>query len=407
MFEKKIKKDYLKLAQIVYGGEFYLELKNYKLAEVDCSNSKFEKVIDSLLNKKQIKDFYSYKNLSSGFVANLFENIKTKELVIAYRGTERIGLGENTSDISAFMKDVLSDVNMMTATYDEQFKDAWDFYKIVKKQNPKRKIVIVGQSLGGALAQIVPAKEYTINRKKIETYTFNAPGCKHLLDTYDCNLSFNYSFITNYSVMNDWCGMFGEHIGQRYLIAPIPMHELKSNSTIEIINNILLLTHEGIFDYSEEEMGKVYRKPKNFNQKEGLSLWYFDKNNPVKNYPNMSTFINTAFPQFNISQNNNSLIQKAENFLKENIPENAMSIMGPGIEAYIPLKELIDKEAELNRLDREKIKVTTELSKLNGMLGNEGFINKAPSSKVEEIRNRVLELNEILAGIEKRIEALR
>ena len=350
MFEKKIKKDYLKLAQIVYGGEFYLELKNYKLAEVDCSNSKFEKVIDSLLNKKQIKDFYSYKNLSSGFVANLFENIKTKELVIAYRGTERIGLGENTSDISAFMKDVLSDVNMMTATYDEQFKDAWDFYKIVKKQNPKRKIVIVGQSLGGALAQIVPAKEYTINRKKIETYTFNAPGCKHLLDTYDCNLSFNYSFITNYSVMNDWCGMFGEHIGQRYLIAPIPMQELNSNSTIEIINNILLLTHEGIFDYSEEEMGKVYRKPKNFNQKEGLSLWYFDKNNPVKNYPNMSTFINTAFPQFNISQNNNSLIQKAENFLKENIPENIRNS-----NVGIMVKNATDNFVQMQNEQREKL----------------------------------------------------
>lgn len=350
MFEKKIKKDYLKLAQIVYGGEFYLELKNYKLAEVDCSNSKFEKVIDSLLNKKQIKDFYSYKNLSSGFVANLFENIKTKELVIAYRGTERIGLGENTSDISAFMKDVLSDVNMMTATYDEQFKDAWDFYKIVKKQNPKRKIVIVGQSLGGALAQIVPAKEYTINRKKIETYTFNAPGCKHLLDTYDCNLSFNYSFIANYSVMNDWCGMFGEHIGQRYLIAPIPMQELNSNSTIEIINNILLLTHEGIFDYSEEEMGKVYRKPKNFNQKEGLSLWYFDKNNPVKNYPNMSTFINTAFPQFNISQNNNSLIQKAENFLKENIPENIRNS-----NVGIMVKNATDNFVQMQNEQREKL----------------------------------------------------
>ena len=350
MFEKKIKKDYLKLAQIVYGGEFYLELKNYKLAEVDCSNSKFEKVIDSLLNKKQIKDFYSYKNLSSGFVANLFENIKTKELVIAYRGTERIGLGENTSDISAFMKDVLSDVNMMTATYDEQFKDAWDFYKIVKKQNPKRKIVIVGQSLGGALAQIVPAKEYTINRKKIETYTFNAPGCKHLLDTYDCNLSFNYSFITNYSVMNDWCGMFGEHIGQRYLIASIPMQELNSNSTIEIINNILLLTHEGIFDYSEEEMGKVYRKPKNFNQKEGLSLWYFDKNNPVKNYPNMSTFINTAFPQFNISQNNNSLIQKAENFLKENIPENIRNS-----NVGIMVKNATDNFVQMQNEQREKL----------------------------------------------------
>ena len=92
---------------------------------------------------------------------------------------------------------------------------------------------------------------------------------------------------------------------------------------------------------------------------------------------------------------------------KENIPENAMSIMGPGIEAYIPLNELIDKEAEFARLDKEKGKVTAELDKLNAMLNNQGFITKAPEAKVKEIRDRVAELNEILSGVEKRIEALK
>ena len=29
-------------------------------------------------------------------------------------------------------------------------------------------------------------------------------------------------------------------------------------------------------------MGKIIKKPKDFNQEEGLSLWYFDKNNPIK-----------------------------------------------------------------------------------------------------------------------------
>ena len=84
-----------------------------------------------------------------------------------------------------------------------------------------------------------------------------------------------------------------------------------------------------------------------------------------------------------------------------------MSIMGPGIEAYIPLNELIDKEAELARLDKEKGKVTAELDKLNGMLNNQGFITKAPEAKVKEIRDRVEELNEILSGIEKRIDAMK
>lgn len=322
MFERKIKQEYLKLAQIVYGGEFYLQLKNYKLKEV--KNSKFERVTDSLLHKQDNNDFYAYKNFETGFVGNVFDN--GKNLVIAYRGTERLGLGENVSDVASLMKDVMVDINLMTANFDKQFKDAWEFFKEVKKENPKRKIVIVGQSLGGALAQIIVAKEYTINRKKVETYTFNAPGCSHLLETYDCNLDYTYSFITNYSVMNDWCGMFGEHIGKRYLIKPIAIPESKSTNTVEILNNILLTTHEGIFDYTPNTMGKVIRKPKDFNQKEGLSLWYFDKNNVLKEYPNFSDFIeeNIAnMPQIDFSKN--EFMQKTQKFLKDNMPDEVQN----------------------------------------------------------------------------------
>ncbi len=318
MFERKIKQEYLKLAQIVYGGEFYLELKNYKLKEI--KNTKFEKITDTLLTKQENNDFYSYKNLETGFVGNVFGN--GKNLVIAYRGTERLGLGENVSDMGAFLKDVLVDINLMTANFDKQFKDAWEFFKEVKRENPKRKIILVGQSLGGALAQIVAAKEYTINRNKIETYTFNAPGCSHLLETYDCNEKYNYHFITNYSVINDWCGMFGEHIGKRYLIKPIEIPEIKTNATAEILSNILLKTHEGIFNYTEKSMGKVIRKPSDFNQKEGLSLWYFDKNNPLKEYPNISDFMAENVPQFNFSDiAQNSFVQKTQKFLEKNIPD--------------------------------------------------------------------------------------
>ena len=347
MFEKKINQDYLKLAQIVYGGEFYLDLKNYHLKEVSFQNSKIKKVVDSVLEKSGIEKFYSYKNEDSGLVANLFENPRNKELIIAYRGTERLGLGENTSNLAVLLKDLMADLDLVAGNFNEQFLDAWKFYKAVKAQNPKRKIKIVGQSLGGALAQIVAAKEFTINHIKVETYTFNAPGCKHLLDVCDCNTNYSYSFIYNYSVMNDWCGMFGEHIGQRYLIVPIPLEDVLDKPKMDILNSVLLTTHEGIFDYSIKTMGKVYRKPKDFNQQEGLSLWYFDKNNPLKDYDDLADFL--SLNSLTNEIRNNDFIQKTEMFIKENIIEEMQNS-----DIGVAIKNATDNLVQVHNEHKEK-----------------------------------------------------
>lgn len=317
-FSKKIDTDLLRLSQITYGGEFYYNLRKYRQKEINVENTKFDKISDTLLQRIGNNKFFSYKNDNSGFVSSVFENIKTGDLVIGYRGTERPGLGENMNDIISLGKDVQTDINLITCVFDEQFSDAYDFYKLVRTQFPNKKITIVGQSLGGALAQITAAKIYSVTNEKVKTYTYNAPGCKQLLELYGCNIKANYSFITNYAVMNDWCGMFGEKVGETYLIPPIPLNKVETDSTTDILNNILLTSHEGIFEYS----GKVIKKPDNFNQPEGLALWFFDVNNPVKDIGNISDYINTNFPQLSspqletagmIAQNGENVIQKDNN----------------------------------------------------------------------------------------------
>ncbi len=194
---------------------------------------------------------------------------------------------------------MITDINMVSGKSDEQFGDAYAFFNIVKAQNPKAKITIIGQSLGGALAQLTAAKAYSVTGQKPETYTYNAPGCKHLLDVIGCNTSLDYSFITNYAVMNDWCGMFGEKIGKTYLLPPIPLGTSATNATQDILNAMLLVCHEGIFECS----GKVIEKPANFGQREGLSLWYFDKKNPIKDIENISAFMGSLMPQLGDDEN--------------------------------------------------------------------------------------------------------
>lgn len=309
LFGHKINTVYLKLSQIAYGGEFYYSLRNYKLKSIDTYDTQFSKVNDSLLKKIGNNSFYSFKNDRTGFVVTLFENIKNNEIVIAYRGTERVGLGENSSNLIALGKDIQTDLNIILGEMDEQFSDAYDFYNLVKKQNPKAKIILVGQSLGGALAQLVAAKVYSNTKQKIKTFTYNAPGCKHLLKTFGCKEHLNYSFVNNYAVMNDWCGMFAENIGQTFLLPPISFCTSEKKSLAELFENALLATHEGIFDCS----GRVIRKPKNFNQAEGLSLWYFDVNNPIKDFEKPSDLIASVLPSFELPNHVDNIAEAVQN----------------------------------------------------------------------------------------------
>ena len=69
---------------------------------------------------------------------------------------------------------------------------------------------------------------------------------------------------------------------------------------------------------------------------------------------------------------------------KENIPQNAMSVLADGIEVYIPFEELVDLEAEKQRLQGEREKLLSEVARGEKMLSNPGFVNKAPEAKINE-----------------------
>lgn len=73
---------------------------------------------------------------------------------------------------------------------------------------------------------------------------------------------------------------------------------------------------------------------------------------------------------------------------------------------FIPMMELIDREKELARLNKEKVGAEKEIGMFSRQLSNEGFVNKAPANVVEEIRQKLARAQEKLARVEESIAVL-
>ncbi len=82
-----------------------------------------------------------------------------------------------------------------------------------------------------------------------------------------------------------------------------------------------------------------------------------------------------------------------------NAPESAIALVGD-MRILIPLAGLIDKEAELARLNKEMDKLNKELAKCTAKLDNPKFTARAPADIVEKERQRVAEMNASLQQLE-------
>ena len=89
---------------------------------------------------------------------------------------------------------------------------------------------------------------------------------------------------------------------------------------------------------------------------------------------------------------------------KNNISQNAISIISNEMEVYIPFEELVDVEEERKRLEEEKKKVLSEIDRASKMLSNPGFVNKAPEAKINEEKAKLAKYQEMLKSIEERLK---
>ena len=87
--------------------------------------------------------------------------------------------------------------------------------------------------------------------------------------------------------------------------------------------------------------------------------------------------------------------------------KGAVQVVTDAARVFIPMDELIDKEKELARLEKEKTVCEKEIQGLTGKLSNQGFVSKAPAHVVEAERAKLEKQKERLTKIQESIAAFQ
>lgn len=98
-----------------------------------------------------------------------------------------------------------------------------------------------------------------------------------------------------------------------------------------------------------------------------------------------------------------SRVETGESF---NVP-GAVTVVTSGCRAYLPMDDLIDREAERKRLEKELESAKKQLATVESKLSNETFMSKAPANVIDGVRQNGEKLKEKVQRIEEALEGLR
>ena len=98
--------------------------------------------------------------------------------------------------------------------------------------------------------------------------------------------------------------------------------------------------------------------------------------------------------------------QNAEVNATYEAPKGTPTALTPLGELFLPLEGLVDVDAERTRITKELEKMTREIAKSKGKLGNASFVDRAPAAVVEQERARLAEWEAKTAQLEAMLSAL-
>ena len=86
--------------------------------------------------------------------------------------------------------------------------------------------------------------------------------------------------------------------------------------------------------------------------------------------------------------------------------DNSISLILADVQIYIPLGSLVNVEEEITKLNEQKEMLEKEIIRCDKMLNNPGFTQKAPQSKIDEEKAKLLKYQENYKEVNNRLKEL-
>ena len=85
--------------------------------------------------------------------------------------------------------------------------------------------------------------------------------------------------------------------------------------------------------------------------------------------------------------------------------DSCVQVITDSARIFIPLAQLVDREKEIARLNKEKADCQKDISFLSGKLDNPGFVAKAPEKVIAAEKEKLAKAQERMAKIEESLAA--
>jgi valyl-tRNA synthetase len=251
------------------------------------------------------------------------------------------------------------------------------------------------------------------------------------LENYRFNDAANniYQFI-----WHEFCDWYIEFTKPAIYQTYAPHREVVINCLFYVLENIIKLLHPFMPFVTEELWNEIFR------EKEGIIVAPFPEKLPI--YPEdeekMNYVINAIAgirsirgelnipPSLEIRANIKTASEDVSDTLERHLflikklsrckdiiigtdiekPKGSAISVHHKMEIFIPIEGLLDVESEIERLKKEKSKITESLSFLRKKLSNEEFLNNAPKNVIQKDREKFEELTLKLQKIEENLRLL-